>query len=428
MSLKTKISGTWRELSIPYTKVSGVWKPVKSAYLKISGVWKEWFLQGGLLDVEFSNNVSNISWGSGFWEIRDIGIQSNNKIIIVGNFTVTGAQIEGSARLNPDGTLDPSFLGTYIPGAKLVILPDDKTIIVGPFQRGITKLFADGATDTSFRSNIGTGFNHDFFSRDFRALKVQEDGKILVCGQFTTFNNTSANYLARLNPDGTLDSLFQTNLGTGPSINPPFTTVEMEALAVQTDGKILIGGRFDAFNGTTAKSIARLNSNGTFDSSFMENAGSAFNGDVESLSIQQDGKIIVGGTFSTFNQTSVNGLIRLNSDGTLDPSFSVTGGVFNVPPETLFLPSGQIFIYGFSVQSFNSLLTKGVSRRNSDGTLDSSFMTNVGAGAEYSSGDTRVESAKLQEDGKVIICGRITTFNGISSPRIARIGGKVAAQ
>jgi uncharacterized delta-60 repeat protein len=426
MPAKTKVSGSWGDVLAPYVKVSSTWKSAKSAFIKAGGQWKNWFLQGGIVDVLFSNNISSISWGSGSWEVRDIGAQSDGKIIIVGTFTIPNAAIEYSARLNSDGTLDPSFLGNYRAGAKVSILPDDAVIIAGQFNRGIVKLFANGADDTSFISNTGTGFNHQYFSRDFQGLEVQEDGKILVCGQFTTFNGMAANRLARLNPNGTLDSLFQTNLGTGPAIAPPFTYTEMSAVALQNDGKILIGGRFDTFNGTTAKSIARLNSDGTLDSSFMANAGSAFNGDVASFSVQQDGKIIVGGGFSTFNGTSVSGLIRLNSDGTLDPSFSITNGVFYAPPETLLLPNGEIFIYGFADEGFQSLLTKGVSRRTSNGTLDSSFMSNVGAGAEYAPGDARVDSAKLQEDGKVIICGRIASFNGISSPRIVRIGGALA--
>jgi uncharacterized delta-60 repeat protein len=422
MYAKTKVDGTWRDISAPYIKVSGVWKMAKAAYIKVSGAWKNWFLQGAIVDVPFSNNLVSSGFLSTSGDITDVGIQSDGKIVICGYWRIESLDIENFARLNRDGTIDTSFLGNYWNGDKIALLPDDKIVLIGPFNLGIRKFSSNGEEDASFTSNIGTGFFPDNGLLD---IKLQADSKIIVSGNFTAFNGTAVKNLVRLNSNGTLDTAFQTNLGTGPS-RTGSTNVNIDIVAVQSDGKILIGGYFTGFNGTSANRIARLNSDGTIDSTFMTNIGSGFSSSVESFSIQQDGKIIVGGQFNSFNGTSVKRLVRLNSDGTLDSSFNIPTGTFYTAPNSLVLPNGEIFVYGFSSNNFDSLLVTGVNRFSSTGTMDTNFLLNAGSGTEYV-GDQNVYSAKLQNDGKIIICGRINSFNGITSPYAVRIGGGVAS-
>jgi uncharacterized delta-60 repeat protein len=411
----------WREMISPYIKVSGAWKIAKAAYIKVSGSWKNWFLQGGIVDVPFSNNLVSSGFLSVSGDITDIGIQSDGKIVICGFWDIASLGIENFGRLNKDGTIDTSFLGNYWNGDKIALLPDDKIVMIGPFNLGIRKFSSNGEEDASFTSNIGTGFYPDNALLD---IKLQADNKIIVSGNFTAFNGTPVKNLVRLNSDGTLDTAFQTNLGTGPS-RTGSTNVNIDIVAVQSDGKILIGGYFTGFNGSSANRIARLNSNGTIDSTFMTNIGSGFSSSVESFSIQQDGKIMVGGQFSTFNGTSVKRLVRLNNNGTLDSSFNITTGTFYTAPNSLVLPNGEIFVYGFSSDNYDSLLITGVNRFSSTGTIDTSFLLNAGSGTEYV-GSQNIYSAKLQNDGKIIICGRINSFNGITSPYAVRIGGGVA--
>jgi uncharacterized delta-60 repeat protein len=147
-----------------------------------------------------------------------------------------------------------------------------------------------GTPNSAFIANIGTGF-----STEVRAVKSQPDGKILVGGNFRLFNGTiTVERIARLNADGTLDNTF--NTGTG------FMGVVYSA-DVQPDGKILVGGSFISFNGTsTVNRIARLNADGTLDNTFT--TGTGFNSAVNSVDVQPDGKILVGGGFSSFNGTS----------------------------------------------------------------------------------------------------------------------------
>ena len=121
--------------------------------------------------------------------------------------------------------------------------------------------------------------------------------------------------LAKLNAEGTVMTSFDTVSGASNDIR---------ALAIQNDGKLVIGGDFTSYRGTFINRIARVNTDGTLDTSF--NPGTGANSDVNAIAIQSDGKIVIGGEFTTINGTSANYIARLNSDGSLDTSFSPTSG------------------------------------------------------------------------------------------------------
>src|SRR5690554_437044 len=253
--------------------------------------------------------------------------------------------------------------------------------------------------DPSF--NIGTGVTG--LNSSVHSIVLQPDGKILAGGDFTTFNGTTQNRIVRLNSDGSLDTSF--NIGTGANHY-------VRAIVLQPDGKILVGGSFSSFNGTAQNRIVRLNSDGTLDTSF--NIGTGFNENVISVTLQPDGKILVGGHFTTFNGTTQNRLVRLNSDGTLDTSFNTgTGFSYGVTSITL-QPDGKILVGG-NFTAFNGTTQNRVIRLNSDGTLDTSF--NIGIGFN---GYT-VHSITLQPDGKILVGGNFTAFNGTTQNRITRL-------
>jgi uncharacterized delta-60 repeat protein len=157
-----------------------------------------------------------------------------------------------------------------------------------------------GALDTEFDTNTGTGFDGNV-----EVIAIQSDGKIICGGGFTTFNGTTANDIVRLNPNGTLDTAFTTNIGTG------FNDTVLK-IAIQSDGKIICGGFFSASNGVTIYNIVRLNADGTRDTTFTTNTGTGFNASVNSIAIQSDGKIICGGGFTIFNPTTIDGKIFSN--------------------------------------------------------------------------------------------------------------------
>ncbi|HYP49358.1 MAG TPA: delta-60 repeat domain-containing protein, partial [Pyrinomonadaceae bacterium] len=169
-------------------------------------------LRDGLLDNAFAPLVSLDANGA----IGRVRMQSDGKILVSGNFTVTGGQLKyGIVRLNADGSVDNTFNTTFDLGTgagDFAILPDGKIIIVGSFTRvngiavnRIARLNPDGSLDGSF--NVGTGAN-DFVS----TLSLQADGKIIVAGDFTAVNGTGRTKIARLNSNGSLDTTFNTNV------------------------------------------------------------------------------------------------------------------------------------------------------------------------------------------------------------------------
>ncbi len=233
-------------------------------------------------------------------------IQSDGKILLGGNFTNKIAQ------LNSNGTIDNTFtFGTFqppIPGANnsifSIVAHSNQKILIGGFfteyNQILTNRIADLNPNGSLNGlfNIGTGCNNSV-----RAIAVQPDGKIIIAGSFTSYNNITLNRIARLNTDGSLDNSFTIGAGANETIM---------ALAIQSNGKIIIGGDFTTFNGIQRNRIARLNSDGSLDSAF--NPGTGANQFIRTLTIQDDGKIIIGGDFTTFNDIPRNRIARLHGD------------------------------------------------------------------------------------------------------------------
>jgi uncharacterized delta-60 repeat protein len=333
-------------------------------------------------------------------------LQSDGKIIIVGNLTTyNGTSRNRIARLNTDGTLDTTFnpgTGANVQVISTTLQSDGKIIIGGNFTtyngtsiNRIARLNTDGTLDATF--NPGTGA-----SGAVRNITLQSDGKMIIGGDFTTYNGTSRNRIARLNTDGTLDTTF--NPGTGANILVNSTTL-------QSDGKIIIGGDFTTYNGTSRNRIARLNTDGTLDTTF--NPGTGASGSVGSVNLQSDGKIIIGGFFTTYNGTSRNRIARLNTDGTLDTTFNPGTGADNLIFFTALQSDGKIIIGG-NFTTYNGTSRNRIARLNTDGTLDTTFNPTTGA-------DNNITFITLQSDGKIIITGPFTAYNGVSRNRVARL-------
>ena len=356
-------------------------------------------------------------------------IQSDGKIIMGGLFTsFNGNTRNRLLRLNSDGTEDSSFytnLGTAFSGFflgqdinSIIEQPDGKILIGGNFNsfNGNTRNFlirlnSDGTEDTSFYGNLGTGFNARIFS-----VHLQSDGKILVGGQFTSFNGNTRNRLIRLNSDGTEDSSFYTNLGTAF----PGFFIGVNAIREQSDGKIIVGGNFSSFNSLSRQRLIRLNPDGTEDTFFYSNLsslGSAFNSSISGISIQTDGKIIITGTFTSLNTSTRYGISRLNLDGTEDSTFYTnltssgdgTGFRNGSPIVSSIQSDGKIIVAG-AFTDFNNLGGNNrnrIVRLNSDGTEDSSFYSPITPGF-----NADVFSVEIQLDGKILLGGSFTTFAG----------------
>ena len=196
-------------------------------------------------------------------------------------------------------------------------------------------LGVDGTVDTSF--NPGTGASSNVY-----ASAVQADGKILIGGNFTTYNGVIANRIARLNTDGALDATFTTGTGCNSDVT---------SIALQPDGKIVISGVFTNFGGVSRSGIARLNANGTLDTTFVPPTV----GNAMSILALEDGRVMVRGAFTSVGGASATAyLARLNANGSRDTTFTSGGFVsWNSAPSALFMrDDGQLAMLSNGVAGF----------------------------------------------------------------------------
>ncbi|MEQ1750695.1 MAG: choice-of-anchor D domain-containing protein, partial [Prosthecobacter sp.] len=316
--------------------------------------------------------------------------------------------------------LNLNITGSYVMAT--AVQPDGKTIIAGSFSsvlgqaRGnIARLNADGSLDAGFDPKA---------NGEVACVAVQADGKILLGGLFTTLQPngaviaTSRSRIARLNADGSLDTGFDPNASSA-----------VRSVALQTDGKILLGGGFTslkpngAASATSRSRIARLNVDGTLDTGFDPKA----NGEVASVVVQADGRILLGGVFTTLQPngaasvTSRNRIARVYADGTLDTGFDPKAS--NTVSSVAVQADGRILLGG----TFTSLQPNGaasptlrncIARVYADGTLDTGFDPKA---------SNAVNSMAVQADGRILLVGSFTTLqpNGAASAtsrnRIARV-------
>lgn len=366
--------------------------------------------QPGTLDFTFDPGSGVQTPGA----VEAITIQADGKIIAVGGFlTYDGNLSKNITRINTDGSYDASFqVGAGFTGTSdvagatgrcyaVTMQPDGKVLVGGIFNsyndtsvNRIARLHPDGGLDTTFV--IGTGFNN--IVQDIRVLP---DGRILCVGQFTSFNGTPRSKAAILFPDGTLDFSFV----------PPVMDVNAFTAAVQGDGKLLIGGTISTVGGAPAGRLVRLNADGTLDASFPQ--GTGFNALVLALHIMDDGRIMVGGGFTDYDGDARQRITRLMPDGSLDPTFNATASASDQVRGIVEDAQGRFIITGNFLQ-VNGVARGRVARLLANGDLDTSFDTPYGVG-------NTIMDVLLQPDGQLVIGGYFTTVELVQRRGIARV-------
>jgi uncharacterized delta-60 repeat protein len=396
-------------------------------------LFKEQFFfnkMAGTIDYSFLSGTGFTAGGVA--GVNSLILQPDGKIIVGGQLdNYNGLSVNGGiVRLNSDGIIESSFNNGSIIGFgasfqvnALALQPDGKIIVGGNFAQydgvnvngRLVRLNSDGTIDSAFNNGSIIGFNGNVFG-----LALQPDGKIIVGGNFAQYDGVNVNgRLVRLNSDGTIDSAF--NNGSTIGFNLP-----ARSITLQPDGKILVGGDFTQYDGVNVNGrLVRLNSDGTIDSAFNNGSTIGFNSTVYGLALQPDGRILVGGDFAQYDGVNVNGrLVRLNSDGTLDSTFTSGGSAgFNLPVYSLALqPDGKVLVGGEFTQYDGVNVNGRLVRLNSDGTTDLSF----GGGNGFGNLGAFVATIVIQPDGKVLVGGGFTTYNNVpSSKAITRLNGSV---
>lgn len=350
--------------------------------------------------------------------IESVTLQPDGKIIVTGHFS------QKIVRLNTDGSKDPTFSQPADWGAILkdvALLPDGKIIVAGNFTdfdgvpvNHIVRLNADGTVDNTF--DQGSGANNYLNS-----IAVQADGKIIIGGVFTAYDGTPANGIIRLNADGTVDHSFDPGTGLAG------ISAEAESIEIQTDGKILIAGKFTSYDGNPSPQSARINADGSFDASYAApslSGGSPSERRIADIVSQADGKIIIGGHFERVAGLSRKCIARLNTDGTVDTSFKPGDGAqltYGTLVASMYvMPGGKILIGG-KFNTYDGINRKSIARLNADGSLDMTF--DPGTGLVDFLPYPMVNNIEVQADGKILIGGDFDEYNGVTRYNIARLNG-----
>lgn len=333
-------------------------------------------------------------------------LQPGGRLLIAGAFTnFNGTPSNRVARLHANGGLDASFtIGAGANGVvrALALQPDGRIVIGGDFssydgvlRSRVARLNADGTLDASFAPLLGA-------SGAVRALALQPDGKLLIAGDVISFDGVPARRVVRLNADGTRDASFDTSSGGNDSVL---------SLAVQPDGRICLAGNFTQWAGAPRGYIARVNSDGTFDSSFAPGAGA--HSTVDSLALQPDGRLLIGGVFAWYDGARRGCVARVGADGVLDMSFNARWGVHGLVAAIAAVEAGKTLLVG-PFTHYNGIRRNGLVRVHPNGDPDLAFDPRGGA-------PSGLYNVALQRDGKAIVAGEFASYDGVARINLARV-------
>jgi uncharacterized delta-60 repeat protein len=296
-----------------------------------------------------------------------------------------------------------AFIQQFIPGITPALL--DYLYVAGnfttyqqPIYNRIIRTDLSGSIDTTFNMGVGA-------AASVTCMVTQSDGKIIMGGASTTYSGSASSLIVRINTNGTRDTTF--NIGTG------FTGGAVNDIRIQPDGKIVAVGAFTAYSGSTRNRIARLNTDGTYDTTF--NIGTGLNAAANCVAIQSDGKILVGGATITQYSGSLTGTgsLRINTNGTLDTTFN-TGVGFLTPfvAYSIDIQSDGKIVVGHGSTTYSGSAVTRLTRLNDNGSVDTTFNPNV---------NNSVYAVKIQPDQKILINGAFTSVSGSTRTNLARV-------
>ncbi len=303
---------------------------------------------GGDLDSSFLNGLAGAD-GS----VSAVVVQSDGRILIGGSFQNVDLVVRHRiARLGLDGSLDTTFspgsgadnsvfalAETFINGVREIYAGGSFVTLGTGISSGIQRLNNDGTVDPAF---ISTGVNGTVYAVAVYPTNSVFAGKVVIAGSFTTVNGINQTNIARLNVDGSLDTNFIVSADNA-----------VRALAIQNDDKVVIGGQFLNVDGAAATRLARLNTDGSTDGAFSANVGSGASDTVDAIAIQADNRIVIGGQFIIASGLTRSHITRLLPSGVVDPTINFGDG-FNGNVDTLLVqPADQMILAGGAFTLYN---------------------------------------------------------------------------
>ncbi|HRH70462.1 MAG TPA: delta-60 repeat domain-containing protein [Flavobacteriales bacterium] len=376
-----------------------------SLFLSLAIVADGLFAQSNSLDLNFNPGDAGFGRSDGMRianavnsaDVKKGALMADGRMVLVGNFDLhDGGQRGNITRTLQDGSSDPTFAPAAVGVIETVVVRSDgKVIIGGNFatvggvsRRGIARLNANGSLDTSF--DPGLGFQNGSANGTVEHLLLLADGKLLVSGNFNMFNGTTVTRLVRLNTDGTLDGTFNIGTGFGAAIN---------GLAQQPDGKLLITGSFTQFNGTSRPAIARLELTGALDSGFAPTFAGGNSG--QTLALRPDGKVWLAGNFTSVNGQPRQKFVLLTASGATDPSF-VPAALTYVRVNSLAAQADGKLLVGLYLNNPNGDARDHLARFNADGSIDPVF-----AGTDF---NDNVNQLLLLADQRIVVLGTFLSY------------------
>ena len=383
-------------------------------------------LPDGTRDQSYVAGEFTFTMGSGIWDfdgsghVDAVAVQPDGKTVAVGEFLgYNGVGQRGIVRINRDGSVDTTFKAgekwsRNMDGnlSDLALLPDGSMIVVGSIKeggwyfpghvpwstRGILRLLPDGTVDRTFTPHGGG------FDKTARGVLRQSDGKLLVWGDFTSFNGIPRRHVVRLHANGTLDTTFDASAALNK-----LGSSEVSAAAVQPNGKILVTlGRSDRNAGWSERwpGVIRLNADGSHDTTFSSGRGllKAFE-QIEVITVLRDGDVLLGGSFASYDSSARNNLVRVNGDGTVDRNFLPGGGSpeGGAVEDIAIQSDGRIVLVG-SFNTVGGATRNGIARLRTDGSLDTSLDPGIGF-TKYPT------SLAMPADGVLVVGGNFSDFD-----------------
>lgn len=362
---------------------------------------------------------------------------ADGKTLVGGEFgRVNGETLAGLARLNPDGTLDRSFTTrvkgpTSIDGSVVnptighVLRQSDQRILIagyfasvgGVARNFLARLNADGTIDRTYVPAAAPFHT--------AAYVLQPDDRLVIVDSLMkTVGNVPRRGIARLNPDGSLDPSLDPGSGLAFGSSDAFPLAPIWAVALQSDGRILIAGGLRSADGLPRTNLVRLEASGRIDAAFDPDR--TLDAPVHALALQSGDRVVLGGAFTTVGGQPRTALARLHPDGTVDTSFApvlarTAGRGPTQVHALLLLPRGQLLVGG-GFSSINGVPRNGLARLEEDGSLDETW--DPGSQVEYGNGaglseaeDTRLVFASAP-DGSLLLGGTLSTASAVSLIRL----------